>query len=150
MKRIAAEAFMGLGLARFAIDAELDRDRVRTYYSGEIEGYAERLERGEEIAIFVAEDRGELTGYIVVSVDPDLSKQFGMSWGRIVSLAIQPEYQGRGIGKSLVAKGVDWLRLAHVYYVEVLTDQNNVAAQRVYEGMGFRAVYSSITLSMRL
>ncbi len=151
MRRLAPRAFMGLGLARYAIDHELDRDRVSDYYSREAEGYACRVEGGEEmIQVLVAEDSGVMVGYVVVAQDKANSEQFGLAWGRIVSLAVDPDHQGRGIGKSLVRRGLSWLEQQGVSYVEVLTDQNNVAAQRAYEANGFRAIYSSITFSRRL
>jgi len=37
-----------------------------------------------------------------------------------------------------------------VKYVEVGTDQNNIAAIRTYEKNGFRVIYSGITLSQYL
>jgi ribosomal protein S18 acetylase RimI-like enzyme len=151
MKLIAPRAFMGLGLARYAIDHELDRARVEDYYSREIQGYAARVEKGEDgIQILVATDGDELRGYIVVALDPTNAEQFGLPWGKIVSLAVDPGCQFRGIGKALVARGLEWLSSMKVRYVEVLTDQNNVAAQRAYEANGFRAVYASISFSRRL
>lgn len=150
MKEIAPRAFLGLGLARFAIDRELDRERVADYYSKEIAGYAERTGKEDTIQILVAEEAGLVVAHIVVAVDEANSKQFGVPWGRIISLAVDPDHQGRGIGKSLVASGLAWLSSKGVAYAEVLTDQNNIGAQRVYEASGFRTVYASISYSRRL
>lgn len=151
MRRIAPRAFMGLGLARYAIDRELDRKRVADYYAREASGYAERAERRERtMEVIVAEDSGNVVAYIVVALDDGNSEQFGLRWGRIVSLAVEPDHQAKGIGKMLVARALDWLASVGAAYVEVLTDQNNVAAQRAYEANGFRAIYASITFSRRL
>lgn len=150
MKEIAPRAFLGLGLARFAIDRELDRERVADYYSREIAGYAERTGKEDKIQILVAEEGSLVVAHIVVAVDEANSKQFGVPWGRIISLAVDPDHQGRGIGKSLVASGLAWLSSKGVAYAEVLTDQNNIGAQRAYEASGFRAVYASISYSKRL
>ncbi|MBU7004621.1 MAG: GNAT family N-acetyltransferase, partial [Theionarchaea archaeon] len=142
MELIAPRAFMGLGLARYAIDHELDRDRVADYYRKEAAGYAQKVEAGaEDMAIFIAEDAGEVVGYIVMEVEEPRTRQFGIPWGRIVSLSVDPDRQHRGAGKSLVSRGLEWLSERGVEYAEVLTDQNNVAAQRAYEASGFRAVY---------
>lgn len=151
MASIAPRAFMGLGLARYAIDRGLDRERVSDYYSAEALGYARRVEKGAEpIQILVAELDGRVVAYIVVAIDEANTRQFGLKWGRIISLAVEPEAQGRGIGKALVGAGLDWLSGQGAVYAEVLTDQNNVAAQRAYEANGFRAIYASISYSTRL
>ncbi len=151
MKEIAPRAFMGLGLARYAIDDSLDRDRVADYYAREAEGYARRREAGEDdMEILVAVDSGFVVGYIVLAIDRANSSQFGKTWGRIVSLAVDPEKQRRGAGKLLVASALEWLASMGASYVEVLTDQNNVAAQRAYEANGFRAIYASISFSRTL
>jgi len=151
LELIAPRAFMGLGLARYAIDPQLDRNRVEDYYRGEIAGYARRVESGRgDMAIFVAEEDEAVAGYIVMEVEEPRTAQFGVPWGRIVSLAVDPDHQFRGTGKALISRGLDWLSSRGVEYAEVLTDQNNVAAQRAYEASGFRAVYASITLSRRL
>jgi ribosomal protein S18 acetylase RimI-like enzyme len=151
MELIAPRAFMGLGLARYAIDHELDRDRVADYYRKEAAGYADKVESGsEDMTIFIAEGEGNIIGYIVMEVEAPRTEQFGIPWGRIVSLAVDPDSQFRGAGKSLISRGLEWLSENGVEYAEVLTDQNNVAAQRAYEASGFRAVYASITFSRKL
>jgi ribosomal protein S18 acetylase RimI-like enzyme len=151
MQEIARRAFMDLGLARYAIDNELDREKVEDCYAREAAGYATRVEKGERaIHILIAEESGAVVGYIVLAIDEANSKQFGIAWGRIVSLAVHPDHQGKGAGKALVAEGLDWLSTMGVTYAEVLTDQNNVGAQRAYEANGFRAVYASISFSRRL
>ena len=151
MREIGPKAFMTLGLARLAIDKALPRDRVEEAYRREVEGYVSRALRGDEsIKILVAEEAGRVVGYIVLGVDEGRSRLFGFKWGSIVSLAIDPEWWGRGVGTSLVREGLKWLKSAGVEYVEVFTDQNNVAAIRVYEKCGFRVTYSGILLSQRL
>ncbi len=51
---------------------------------------------------------------------------------------------------ALVARAMQWFRDQGCEYVEVGTDQNNIAAIRTYEGAGFRTIYCSLTLSQRL
>jgi len=151
MPRIAAAAFTTLGLARLAIDKSLPRDAVRRAYEREALEYAKRAMSGDpDFAILVAEDEGKPIGYIVLGVDRKMEEIFGFPWGRIISLAVHPEYWGRGIGSALIAEGLNWMRGKGVKYAEVLTDQNNLAAIKAYEKNGFRVVYSSITLSQHL
>ncbi len=149
MMEIAPRAF-GVW-ARYGIDYSLPRDAVEEGYREEARGYAERIKAGEEgLQVFIARREGEVAGYIVVVTDQAKSRRFGMKWGVIVSLAVDPEYHHGGIGKALVARAMEWFGEQQCRYLEVSTDQNNIAAIRTYEGAGFRAIYSGITLSRRL
>ncbi|HID07683.1 MAG TPA: GNAT family N-acetyltransferase [Armatimonadetes bacterium] len=151
MERIAPRAFMGRGLARLAIDASLPREAVAEEYRREARGYAERVMRGEKgIAVFVAEEDNATVGYIVVGVRDRSRDIYGFLWGAIISLAVDPEHWGKGIGSALIAEGLKWLKQQGVKYAEVSTDQNNIPAIRAYEKNGFRVVYSGVTLSQFL
>lgn len=146
MVHIAPRAF-GVW-ARFGIDYSLPRDRVDELYRQEAAGYAERAARGEPgFSLFVARQKGRVVGYIAIGVNQHRSEWFGFKWGSIISLAVDPDFHHRGIGKALVARAMQWFRDQGCRYVEVSTDQNNIAAIRTYEGAGFRVIYSGLTLS---
>lgn len=137
--------------ARYGIDHTLPRERTDAIYAEEVDGYAQRAQAGEPgFAVFVAERKGRPMGHIVVEVDEGLSRHYGLKWGRIRSLAVNPEYHHQGTGTALVEHGMAWLRDQGVEYAEVGTDQNNIAAIRTYEKFGFRVIYCGVTLSQRL
>ncbi len=149
LKEIAPKAFSVY--ARFGIDRTLPSEKTKILYEKEVERYIEKVKRKEtQINLLVAEEKGKVLGYIVVGIDSYLSKLYGFKWGRIISLAVDPPYHGRGIGPLLVSEGLKWLKKKKVKYVEVGTDQNNIAAIRTYEKNGFRVIYSGITLSQWL
>lgn len=149
IEEIAQEAFSVW--TRFALDKTLPVEKNKEFFRREVSWYANiALSNQSDLAMIVAEDDGKVVGYIVVGIDKSRSEIYGFKWGYIVSLAVDPEHQGRGIGSSLIRRGLDWLRDKKVKYVEVLTDQNNIAAIRAYEKNNFRVIYSSITLSQYL
>jgi len=149
--KIAPRAFMGMGLARLSIDKTLPKGSVKRAYEREVEGYIEKALRGEgDIKFLVAEEDGLPVGYIVLGVSKERTEIFGFKWGMIVSLAVDPDWWGKGIGTKLVEEGLKQLRDMGVEYVEVFTDQNNIAAIRTYEKNGFRVIYSGILLSQYL
>lgn len=149
MKEIAPRAF-GVW-TRLALDKTLPKERTEEYLRREVTWYTSRVRRKEEkFGILVAEEDGDVVGYIVVGMDKTRSEIFGFSWGVIISLAVNPSCHGRGIGSALIASGLDWLKKKGAEYVEVLTDQNNIAAIRAYEKNNFRVIYSSIVLSQYL
>lgn len=148
---IASKAFPKLGLARLAIDKSLPRDAVREAYRREAEGYVKRVLKGDEnLEIMVAEEEDLIAGYIVLGANAEWSEIFGFKWASIVSLAVDPEWWDRGIGSKLVKEGLKRFKEKDVKYVEVFTDQNNIAAIKVYEKNGFRVIYSGIILSQYL
>lgn len=151
-ERMAAIAPRAFGVwARYGIDYTLPRDKVEDEYRHEALHYAAQVREGRpEIAIFTAKLDGFLVGYIVVRLDEYRTQRFGMKWGNLQSLAVDPDYHHRGIGKALVARAMQWFRDQGCEYIEVVTDQNNIAAIRTYEGAGFRTIYCSLTLSQRL
>ena len=151
MGNIASRAFPALGLARLAIDVSLSVDAVREAYRREAEGYARRVLNGEKsLVILVAEEEGRVAGYVVLGVNSEWSDIFGFKWASIVSLAVDPDFWDKGIGSRLVDEALSLLKEKGVRHVEVFTDQNNMAAIRVYEKSGFRIVHSGMTLSQYL
>ena len=149
LKEIAPKAFMVY--ARFGIDKTLPRNKTRENYRKEVEGYIERfINKEKDFTILVAEKDKKVVGYIVLKINQRLTEIYGFKWGTIVSLAVDPPCQGKGIGPALVSAGIKWMKKNGVKYAEVGTDQNNIAAIRTYEKNGFRVIYSGITLSQWL
>lgn len=62
--------------------------------------------------------------------------------GHIGSLAVMPAYQGRGLGRRLLACGIDICRQQGWPTVELNVDRDNQPALHLYESAGFRPVYA--------
>ena len=149
MKDIAACAF--LRFTREGLDFMLPREKVAQSFREEAQSYALRTqEHPEGFVVFVARRDGEVTGHIVLVVNQGRSQQFSMKWGVLASLAVDPDFHHQGIGSALIRRAMQWFREQECEYVEVSTDQNNIAAIRAYEAAGFRAIYSGLTLSQKL
>lgn len=58
--------------------------------------------------------------------------------GYLQRLAVHPSCQGRGLGSSLVADGLGWMRRRGVERAVVNTQLQNEAARRLYLRLGFR------------
>lgn len=136
---------------RLALDKTLPREKNDEFFKREVTLYMDYVNKGDQnISIIVAEEDDKVVGYIVVGIDKVRSQIYGFLWGHIISLAVDPDYHGQGIGSALISAGLDWMRDKGVKYAEVLTDQNNIAAIRAYEKNNFKVIYSSITLSQYL
>jgi ribosomal protein S18 acetylase RimI-like enzyme len=58
--------------------------------------------------------------------------------GFIQRLAVDPDHQGRGLGRALVLDGLWWMRRRGVDHAVVNTQEQNLAALALYERLGFR------------
>ena len=89
----------------------------------------------------VAEEDGEAVGYIMCRIESGLPslRSFELPRkGHIISVAVLPQYRGRGIGYSLVQRALE--RMAHYRakecYLEVRV--SNTAAVNLYKKLDFK------------
>jgi ribosomal protein S18 acetylase RimI-like enzyme len=73
-----------------------------------------------------------VTGYVTCNLIT------GQSAGRIGLVGVASDVRGKGLGKVLVSGALDWFCSAGVKMVFVVTQARNVAAQRLYQTLGFR------------
>lgn len=60
--------------------------------------------------------------------------------GWVYYLAVDPEHQGMGLGRAIMAAAEDWLRARGVWKLQLLVREENAAVQRFYETLGYRDV----------
>jgi ribosomal-protein-alanine N-acetyltransferase len=88
----------------------------------------------------VAEENGEVVGYIMCRIETGLSSfilRGLVKKGHIVSVAVLPQYRRKGIGEALVVKAMESMRLykAKQCFLEVRVA--NTAAVDLYRKLGF-------------
>ena len=88
--------------------------------------------------IFVYESEGEVIGY--VTARPNRETRIG--W--IPNLAVLPGHQGRGIGKALIGKAVDYLKQEGMRFVRIETIEQNETATALYPKVGFQEMARQI------
>jgi GNAT superfamily N-acetyltransferase len=86
--------------------------------------------------VFVHEENGKITGFIVIEVDEDGSKPFGV----ICDLYVIPQYRVKGIGSRLFDEGLSWLKSKSIkdFYLE--SGMKNHEAHVFFEKRGFRLI----------
>ncbi len=98
---------------------------------------AERLERGESV-IFLAERDGRAVGFV------QLYPLFSSTAARprrlwlLNDLFVAPEARGSGIGRALMARARQLAEETGACGLELATARTNMAAQRLYESLGYR------------
>ena len=88
----------------------------------------------EETKVWVAIDAGSIVGFIAVKLHSE------DSMGEIYMVAVEPDFQGQGIGSTLIQFALNWLKDAEmsIAMVETGGDPGHAPARHTYEKVGFR------------
>jgi mycothiol synthase len=84
-------------------------------------------------------------GFLVHEID---GRMAGFCWtrihaderpplGEIFVIGVDPDFQGRGLGRPLVLAGLDWLAKKGLRNGILYTESSNVAARTLYDKLGF-------------
>jgi ribosomal-protein-alanine N-acetyltransferase len=88
----------------------------------------------------VAEENGEVVGYIMCRIELGLSN-FGFSGllkkGHIVSVAVLHQHRRKGIGKALVAQAIENMRTYNAKQCFLEVRVTNTPAIELYKKLGF-------------
>ena len=84
--------------------------------------------------IFVAEEDGQIVGYISTRIDP------ATKVGGIPNFAVLPAYQQRGIGSRLLGEAVAYLAAEGMRYARIETLAQNDVGAHFYPKFGFQEV----------
>lgn len=115
----------------------LDLEVYRAFYP---EGWqvsqqkaVEEVCRDADTKVWVANDSGSTVGFVAVKLHLE------SSMGEIYMVAVDPDYQQRGIGTALVEFALDFMKIAgmSVAMVETGGDPGHAPARCTYEKVGF-------------
>ena len=105
----------------------------------------EAMCRDSETDIWMTLTDNQLSGYIGLRAhDED-------SMGEIYIIAVDPEYQGKGVGARLMAFGLNWMRqkVLKMAMVETGDDQGHTSSRSAYERAGFEGCCFIFPKAMR-
>ncbi|BAC91352.1 GNAT family N-acetyltransferase [Gloeobacter violaceus] len=87
----------------------------------------------EDTNVWVAIDAGSTVGFVAVKLHSE------DSMGEVYMVAVDPDFQGQGIGTALMEFALNWLKDAgmSVAMVETGGDPGHAPARRTYEKLGF-------------
>ena len=98
--------------------------------------------------VFVAEDDGEVAGYVYAALEPLSWKELRGPAGFIHDVAVAEKTRGAGVAKQLLAAGIEWLRERGAPRVILWTAAPNEGAQRLFRRLGFRETMLEMTLEL--
>lgn len=80
-----------------------------------------------------SKDAGSVAGFVAVKLHSE------DSMGEIYMVAVDPDFQGQGIGTALTKFALDWMKKAgmSIAMVETGSDPGHAPARRTYEKAGF-------------
>jgi len=137
-----------LGGALLRVHYDFDPQRFLTPPDEPEAGYAWFLGtqmHESDACVFVAEQDGQVVGYVYAGLEPMSRKELRDAAGFIHDVAVAEPYRGRGLGEALVQRASDWLREHGAPRVLLWTAQRNAAAQRLFLRLGFRPTMIEMT-----
>ncbi len=123
--------FSEFPLPEWRTAAELDRTTLASLQKA--------LERAEDGAdVFVAgEASGQRAGFIHLQTERDFFT--GEKCGYVSEVAVDPAFEGQGVGSLLLAKAEEWCAAKGYRLLTLYVFAANARAQRLYERLGFRS-----------
>lgn len=94
--------------------------------------------------IFVAEEEGQVVGYITTRIDQDTKV------GGIPNLGVLPAYRGQGLGRQLIETAIAYGREQGMLYLRIETLAHNPIGQYLYPSCGFQEVARQVHYVMPL
>lgn len=79
----------------------------------------------------------EVDGRLAGSCWTKIHRDVDPPQGEIYVISVDPDFQGRGLGRSLTTAGLSWMADAGITVGMLYVDGDNVAAVKLYRSMGF-------------
>ena len=120
-----------------SIQNVLDADVYRAFYPDNWrvsqQKAVEDVCAAEDTNVWVAIAAGSTVGFVAVKLDSE------SSMGEIYMVAVDPDFQGHGIGSALIEFALAWMKDAgmSIAMVETGCDPGHAPARHTYEKVGF-------------
>ena len=89
-------------------------------------------------------DGDKVTGYCWTGIIYEAEAAIGKRRGRIFMLGVDPDYQGRGVGRRALLAGLARLKSKGVQVTELTVDSENEVACALYRSVGFEVRTGSL------
>ncbi|MEO7133462.1 MAG: GNAT family N-acetyltransferase [Vicinamibacterales bacterium] len=140
-----------LGIALMRTHYAFDERRFLEPTQADASGYARFLEShlgDDESVVLVAEQRGQIVGYVYAAMEPLSWKDLRGECGFIHDLLVTDAARGHGAGEGLLNAAIHWLQERGMPRVVLGTAAQNEGARRLFERRGFRPTMIEMTLEL--
>jgi len=100
------------------------------------EALFQRMASYPDYGVYVAELDGDLIGTFALLVMENLG-HLGAPSGVVEDVAVAPSFQGRGVGRTMMAHALEHCRVRGCYKVTLSSNLKRAAAHAFYEKLGF-------------
>lgn len=104
-------------------------------FTGEDDEWIKEWNESSNSSIFIAEKEGKMTGICCVNLYGFESDKGIILWIR--EIAVDPQYQGQGIGRSLLTYAIKWGRENGAKRSFLACDAENYSGIKLYESLGY-------------
>jgi ribosomal protein S18 acetylase RimI-like enzyme len=137
-----------LGALLMRTHYEFDPQRFMDAGTDASDGYAWFLGKqlkDVDVVIFVAEQDGEVIGYVYAGLEPISWKELRDACGFVHDVVVNERGRRSGTATALIEKAVEWLRERGAPRVVLWTAENNAGAQQLFAKLGFRRTMIEMT-----
>ena len=99
----------------------------------------------DDVAVFVAERSGEVSGYVYAGTEPQSWKELREAAGFIHDVVVAADARRTGVASALVEAACEWLRSMGAPRVVLWTAEKNDPAQQLFTRLGFRRTMIEMT-----
>lgn len=137
-----------LGGLLMQVHHQFDAQRFMAPGSDPARGYSAFL-GGEldddSVAVFIAEQRGHVLGYVYAGIEPQSWKELREEAGFIHDVAVVERGRRSGVATALIEAALDWFRERKMPRVVLWAAEPNRDAQRLFGRLGFRRTMVEMT-----
>jgi GNAT superfamily N-acetyltransferase len=101
------------------------------------------------VVIFVAEQQGEVVGYVYAGLEPISWKELRDACGFIHDVVVDERARRGGTATALIEAAVVWLRERGAPRVMLWTAEKNAGAQQLFARLGFRRTMIEMTTELQ-
>ncbi len=137
-----------LGALLMRTHYEFDPQRFMNGGTDAAEGYAWFLGRqlkDNDVVVYVAEQDGEVVGYVYAGIEPISWKELRDECGFIHDVVVDERGRRSGMATALIDKAIEWMRERGMPRVMHWTAEKNAGAQQLFSKLGFRRTMIEMT-----
>src|SRR5688572_22071265 len=137
-----------LGALLMRTHYEFDPQRFMSTGTDAADGYAWFLGRqlkDSNVVVYVAEQEGDVVGYVYAGIEPISWKELRDECGFIHDVVVDERGRRSGTATALIDKAIEWMREHGMPRVMLWTAEKNAGAQQLFSKMGFRRTMIEMT-----